>query len=81
MPQAQVTVYHKETGDAVQMHSVDAAEALRTGEYVTTPPKGSTAAKKAAEEAAAQTPPPASPSPDSAETGAAEHARGRRSSG
>ena len=38
MPQDPVTVYSKETGDPFAMHSVDAQEALRLGDYVATPP-------------------------------------------
>ena len=39
MPQDPVTVYSKETGDPFAMHSVDAQEALRLGDYVATPPE------------------------------------------
>lgn len=40
MPQEQVVVYFAETGQPCRMHSVDAAEALRLGDYVSTPPDG-----------------------------------------
>jgi hypothetical protein len=40
MPQEPVIVYLKENGEPCAMHSVDAAEALRLGDYVATPPEG-----------------------------------------
>jgi hypothetical protein len=40
MPNDPVIVYLKETGEPTAMHSVDAAEALRLGDYVATAPEG-----------------------------------------
>jgi hypothetical protein len=40
MPDQFVTVYLKETGQPTPMHAVDAAEALRIGDYVSNPPEG-----------------------------------------
>ena len=50
MPQTQVLVYLKETGEPTLMHSIDAAEALRLGDYVSDPPgnKEPTAEQRAA---------------------------------
>jgi hypothetical protein len=40
VPQEPVIVFYKENGEPYAMHSVDAAEALRLGDYVATPPQG-----------------------------------------
>ena len=40
MPQNPVLVYEKESGDAFYMHTVDAAEAVRLGDYTPVPPGG-----------------------------------------
>jgi hypothetical protein len=40
VPQEPVIVYYKENGEPYAMHSVDAQEALRIGDYVATPPQG-----------------------------------------
>lgn len=34
MPQQAVIVFHKDSGEPMAMHSIDAAEALRQGDYV-----------------------------------------------
>ena len=56
MPDTQVTVYDVETGEAVKMHSVDAAEACRQGQYTTVEP-----APKATPRASAPHTPAAAP--------------------
>lgn len=38
MPQAPVLVYEKDSGQPTYMHTVDAAEAVRLGDYTSTPP-------------------------------------------
>jgi hypothetical protein len=40
MPQNPVLVYEKESGTATYMHTVDAAEAVRLGDYTPAPPGG-----------------------------------------
>jgi hypothetical protein len=40
MPQELELVYNVETGEPAYMHSVDAAEAIRLGDYVANPPSG-----------------------------------------
>src|SRR5262245_52277645 len=47
MPQNPVMVYEKDGGTATYMHSVDAAEAVRLGDYTTTPPGGKEAEPEA----------------------------------
>ena len=38
MPQNPILIYEKDGGKAVYMHTVDAAEAIRLGDYTPTPP-------------------------------------------
>ncbi len=40
MPETFVTVYFRETGEPFHMHSVDAAEAVRIGDYMSEPLSG-----------------------------------------
>jgi hypothetical protein len=40
MPQELIVMYNIETGEPVAMHSVDAQEASRIGDYTATPPSG-----------------------------------------
>jgi hypothetical protein len=55
MPQEQVLVYLKTTGQATYMHSVDAAEAVRLGDYSLQSPTKLTPEEEAAAQTAAMT--------------------------
>ena len=55
MPQEQVLVYLKTTGQATYMHSVDAAEAVRLGDYSIQPPTKLSPEEEAAVQTAAMT--------------------------